>query len=434
MTSGGPPWLPIVVSALRDVSADLLDPGISQSAPLGATGGHGPLLRALLSAADSFVHLVPTLLAELDEADTDLGEWRAVRVPHRAKPSTAIYDYAQVDGVRLPMRWLRFDPDVRRDEGALRWALNVASQLHDNLKSHAARLETRLEEALLVRAGDSEWALDDAQTLHGLGDGLQRRIVAVDLAQRDIRGAAARPIAPSVRPPSPFPRQPGWTRLRRLARDLLQPESLLGMVLNQVLTEPIPLADVPFLYQRWCGLQLVKSFERCGWSVRGELIGPLFLGGRIAFTRGGGAALVLWVEPRVCEATMSMTGWSARGGRELTPDFLISCGATGWRDAFVLDATLSRSDEVVATKSKYRLGMLGTDTQLIAGVPVPRTPLRSWAIAPWTGSSCRLGDPEGRSGGIPLNPGDLDLGPLDSWVGDLSIHAQRLLIRDEVAV
>lgn len=99
------------------------------------------------------------------------------------------------------------------------------------------------------------------------------------------------------------------------------------------------------------------------------------------------------------------------------------------RDAFVLDATLATSDEVLSLKSKYRLGIVGIDTLLVAGVPVARRPLRSWAIAPLDSTLCRLNDPEGRTGGVPLHPGRRDLRALDSWVADVSLHAQRQAIR-----
>jgi hypothetical protein len=207
---------------------------------------------------------------------------------------------------------------------------------------------------------------------------------------------------------------------------------MLGTVLNQVLAEPIPMADVSFLYQRWCGLQLLLAFERQGWARRGDLVGPLFLGGRVELVRPDASDVVVWFEPRVSQATMALTGWGVpRGKRELTPDFLITCGAAGVRDAFVLDATLSRKDDILDEKSKYRLGIIGLDTQFVAGVPVQRRPLRSWAVAPLQGSSCRLGDPEGRTGSIPLRPVDLDLGPLDAWVADVSLHARRQTVAPE---
>ncbi|HCN68525.1 MAG TPA: hypothetical protein DIT03_09710 [Candidatus Accumulibacter sp.] len=401
---------------------------------LGALGAHGPFVRGLLAATDGYVALLPRLVAELDATfDGSSGDWSVVRAPRNAKPSTAAYDYGLHDGATIPLRWLRFDAAPRPNEAALRWALHISEHLGRELVTHSARLESRLREALLVRAGDSEWAVQDAQTLQGLAAGVEERIVAVRQAESDIRLAAGRRIASNVRPPAPYPQHPAWSRLKRLARELLRPETMLGAVLNQVLTEPIPLADVPFLYQRWCGLQLLNAFERRGWTRRTDLVGALFLGGRVEFVRHDAADVIVWVEPRVSQATMSVTGWGVGSGKaELTPDFLITCGAAGMRDAFVLDATMARSDEVLMSKARYRLDIVGLDTQLVAGVPVQRRPLRAWAVAPLGGSHCRLSDPEGRTGGIPLHPGECDLRALDAWVGDVSLHARRQNIRTEL--
>lgn len=433
MSTAQPQWLPQVVSDLRAVSADLLDPGIAKSVSLGALGGHGPLLRGLLALSDNYVALAPRLLAEVDvTADGATGDWRAVRVPRGAEPSRAPYDYALHGGTAVPIRWLRFDSAERPNESALRWALHVALRLEQELFTHAARLESQLQEALLVRAGDDEYAVHDAETLRGLSAGVQHRLVALRQCEAGIRGAAGRRIPPADRAPSPYPQQPAWSRLKRIARELFNPETMLSTVLNQVLSEPVPMADVPFLYQRWCGLQLLQGFERQGWERRGDLVGPLFLGGRVAFMRPNAADIVVWIEPRVSQATMSLTGWGVpRGKRELTPDFLITCGAAGMRDAFVLDATMSRRSEILDEKSKYRLGIVGLDMQFVAGVPVQRRPLRSWAVAPLQGSCCRLSDPEGRTGSIPLRPGDPDRGPLDAWVADVSLHARRQAIAAE---
>lgn len=433
MSSSQPSWLPRVVDDLRAVSADLLETGITKSVVLGALGGHGPLLRGLLALADGYVTLAPRVLAEVDvTADGAAGDWRAVRVPRGAKPSRAPYDYALRGDTPVPTCWLRFDAAERPNEPALRWALHIALRLEQELLTREARLERQLQEALLVRAGEDEYAVQDAQTLRSLESGVKQRLVALRQCEAGIRAAAGRGLAPGDRPPSPYPQQPAWTRLKRIARELFNPETMLGTVLNQVLAEPIPMADVPFLYQRWCGLQLLHAFERQGWARRGDLVGALFLGGRVELVRPDAADVVVWIEPRVSQATMALTGWGVpHGKRELTPDFLITCGAAGVRDAFVLDATLSHRDDILEEKFKYRLGIVGIDTQFVAGVPVQRRPLRSWAVAPLQGSHCCLSDPEGRTGSIPLRPGDLDLGPLDAWVADVSLHARRQTITTE---
>lgn len=426
-----PRWLPTVVADLREVSADLLEPGLAPAASIGAMGGHGPLLRGLLMAADTFAALTPRFLNELDlTADGTSGEWRPTMVPRGARPSTAPHDYVLSNGETLPLRWLRFDSEQRPDATALRWALYLCGLLRQQLHAHSLRLGRQLEEALLVRSGESSWAVQDSETLRALAQDVQQRLVSLRQAEAGIRAVAGRQIFGSDRAPVPYPQQPAWSRLKRLARELLNPEAMLGTMLNDLLAEPIALADVPFLYQRWCGLHLVQAFERLGWKRRGDLTGALFLGGRVELLSEGAGQLTIWIEPRVSRATMPLTGWGcASKGDELTPDFLITCGEAGMRDAFVLDATLATSDEVLNSKSKYRFGIVGIDTLLVAGVPVARRPLRSWAIAPLDSALCRLNDPEGRTGGVPLHPGRRDLRALDSWVADVSLHAQRQVIR-----
>ncbi len=426
-----PRWLPTVVADLREISADLLEPGLAPIAPIGALGGHGPLLRGLLLAADAFAALTPKLLSELDlTAEGTSGEWRPTALPRGARLSRAPHDYVLSDGMALPLRWLRFDAEQRRDTSALRWMLHLCGQLRQQLQTHSLRLGRQLEEALLVRSGESTWAVQDSKTLRGLAQDVQQRLVSMRHAEAGIRAVAGRQIFGSDRVPAPYPQQPAWLRLKRLARELLNPEAMLGTMLNDLLAEPISLADVPFLYQRWCGLHLVQSFERLGWKRRGDLTGALFLGGRVELSGAGAGRLTIWIEPRVSRATMPLTGWGcASEDDELTPDFLITCGEAGMRDAFVLDATLATSDEVLNSKSKYRFGIVGIDTLLVAGVPVARRPVRSWAIAPLDSILCRLNDPEGRTGGVPLHPGRRDLRALDSWVADVSLHAQRQAIR-----
>lgn len=426
-----PHWLPTVVADLRAVSADLLEPGLAPAAPIGAMGGHGPILRGLLRAADAFAALTPRLLSELDlMANGTSGEWRSTMMPRGARPSTAPHDYVLSNGVALPLRWLRFDAEQRPDASALRWTLHLCDQFRQQLHTHSLRLGRQLEEALMVRSGESAWAVQDSQTLRALAQDVQQRLVSMRQAEAGIRAVAGRQIFGSDHAPVPYPQQPAWSRLKRLARELLNPETMLGTMLNDLLAEPIALADVPFLYQRWCGLHLVQAFERLGWKRRGDLTGALFLGGRVGLLGAGAGQLTIWIEPRVSRATMPLTGWGcASKGDELTPDFLITCGEAGMRDAFVLDATLATSDEVLSSKSKYRFGIVGIDTLLVAGVPVARRPLRSWAIAPLDSTLCRLNDPEGRTGGVPLHPSRRDLRALDSWVADVSLHAQRQAIR-----
>ena len=102
-----------------------------------------------------------------------------------------------------------------------------------------------------------------------------------------------------------------------------------------------------------------------------------------------------------------------------TPDFLFVCGEPGQRDAFVIDATLSTNGDLLQSKGRYRKQLVGVDVRLVAGVPVLRRPIRSWAAAPIKSTHCRLLDPLGHSGVVPLDATTDDFSALDAWLGDV---------------
>ena len=195
-----PEWLAIVVEELRSVSSELLEPGLAKVASLGALGGHGTLLRGLLNSADAFTALLPRLLSELDaNSDGTGGDWRAVKTPRQARLSTAPQDYVLWREVATPIRWLRFDAESLPDVTALRWALHVCARILEHLNTQSVRLQSQLEEALLVRAGESEWARRDAEQLRSLAAGVQQRIASLRRAEAEIKLTAGRSIVAALR-------------------------------------------------------------------------------------------------------------------------------------------------------------------------------------------------------------------------------------------
>lgn len=220
--------------------------------------------------------------------------------------------------------------------------------------------------------------------------------------------------------PYPFPRGAAWSSCRRLAERILNPRVDLPSWVGELLATPIAVADVPFLYQRWCGLQILNAARRAGWDAIGDVIGALFLGGVIQVVCEHGH-WELWVEPRLGREQSERVGWSSdQRGAELTPDFLLVSGVPGNRAGFVLDATLSTKSDVHLEKAKYLESLVGTDALSVAGINVPirRRPERSWAMAPIDTLACRLGDPFGKTGVIPMSPASGDFRSLDAWMGD----------------
>jgi len=195
----------------------------------------------------------------------------------------------------------------------------------------------------------------------------------------------------------------------------------LPQVLAGALTEPFDAADVGYLYQRWCGLQLLLSFERQGWQVLDDPVGALFLGGTIQL-RSGGTRAQLWVESRIGSKREHASGVTVRGAMEQSPDFMLLVPGPGGADLFVLDPTLSRNPEVYETKSKYLQTLL--IRHVVAGRSCFRGPVRSWAAIPEIRDSCRLlGALDGTTGFVPLHPLAQTHSGLDAWVSDVSRHA-----------
>jgi hypothetical protein len=422
-----PHWLPRVVQDLRSESAELLQPGLAPAAPADLLQQQGPLLRAVLQACDAFTALLPGLLSDLAQDEHGApGEWVRSPVPQGARMPRTPQDYIAAGDRVLPVRWLRFETALPPDSPALRWLLHLNAELARELQAQALRLQRHIGEALRARAGRTLHASVDAQTLKRLAGEVELRQLRLRDAAAQVRRLGWAGLRAHARAPSPYPRGRGWQRLRLIAQGLLDPRHALGALLGGLLCAPVAMADVPFLYQRWCGLQILLSLQRQGWHPRGERIGPLFLGGRVELASGS-ARITLWIDPRISSATMALTGWRCQHSQqELTPDFLITCGDIGQRAGYVLDATLSREDDVFRRKAHYLNDLTGVDAHWVAGVPVARRLLRSWAIAPLNRPACHLLDDDGRCGAVPLHPSHLNLAPLDAWLGDIARHARAL--------
>jgi hypothetical protein len=254
---------------------------------------------------------------------------------------------------------------------------------------------------------------------------IQQRIIKLSQAETHISsGFGQRRLTPSETYPNPYPSTACWNRLRPLATKIRNPHRMLGLILGELFAEPIAIADVPFLYQRWCGLRIIEQLTALGWEFTGDMVGSLFLGGRLEFTNCAGGLLTVWIEPRVARPTASALGCRcAFENQELTPDFMFVTGPVGRRDIFVLDATLSTNPELIRAKYGYLDSLIALDTRIVAGVPMSRRLMRAWAVCPTQRPICDVADPEGRTGHIPLHPGRGDSGPLKDWLRDITTHA-----------
>ena len=408
---------------LRSFSRDLLDVGLSAGKPtrLVSQPGAGASSHAVVRAAERLATLVPGLLDAVESTEGSvITDVRTTASPVRAWPSSRPSDYAlhEPTGERLPIRWLQPTHSEVPLVPPLRWLAHVIQGLRDQVLQHKTRLGKYVEDATLARAGRSEYAALDQERLEAVLAPVQRAVRLLDGADALVRSRLGRGVAPSSRLPDPFPMAQVWRSLRRDAALFTNPMATLPDLVRSLLTSSDQAADVPFLYQRWSGLQMLRAFESFGWTSAADPTGPLFLGGCIEL-QSGQQMIELWVEPRLTRDKAARIGWRPSFGGELTPDFLLVTRTRGGRDVFVLDPTLATSPEALATKGRYLESLQGQDTLMVAGVPSLRSPVQSWACAPLTTTSCRLADPAGHGGTIPMHPLHWRPEPLRAWVGDV---------------
>jgi hypothetical protein len=242
---------------------------------------------------------------------------------------------------------------------------------------------------------------------------------------------ANRRCAPSGQPPRPFPSTPAFTSLRRLLDELRHPEDSLPWLLRELLRPGPGAVEVPFLYQRWCGVKIVEMLWEMGWESGSDPVPALFLGGCIRFAKGpageatGGARceISLWCEPH-----LTLPGRHASGlhsiAKEASPDFVFVTPGPNGVDAFVLDPTMSTERAAMQEKSRYLSDLAFDGLHMVAGVPVLHQPRRAWAAAPIRASRCELHDLEGRSGTVPLHPLEGAGRALRGWLDDVEAHAR----------
>mgnify|MGYP003330449263 CR=1 FL=1 len=337
-------------------------------------------------------------------------------------------DYArdEVRGAWVPLRWVRREPLESPNVKALRWLAHILERLHESVAFHRRRLTKQREEAALARLGNNSFALDEADRLRGMMAPVQGAETRVAWAASLVRGQAVGGLAPSVRLPDPFPSAPVWRAFRRDSALLLDGGAGLKDLVAGLLNSPPLMADLPFLFQRWCGLQLIEAFRELGWLPQGDPVGPLYLSGRIDL-RKGTRSIELWVEPRLTREKAELIGWSSIYPRqELTPDYLIVTRSRRGRDGFVLDPTLSIDEKRHLEKcNRYLEPLQGAEPLFVAGEPTARWLQRSWVCAPLGGPQrSRLYDYAGLRGAVPLHPVDGDRKPLLAWVRDITAFAE----------
>jgi hypothetical protein len=403
---------------LRDLAAaseHLLDEGFASRAgsTTRASGVRGPL-GVTLRLAESLCRALPRALLELERLPaTDRETIVAVREPRRAAPSRRPYDYAEHRGRLAPKVWESRRPELELPQEHLAWSVHGIALLLERLEWHRGVLDRAHAEAVRFREGSSYGAEELAR--------LDARRTALDEAQRaasDLRARVQRqsatPLRPTPRLPYPFPQAPAWRRLRTTIRALADPTVHLPTLVADLHDPDATGVDLAFLYQRWCGLQLIEALQHHGLRPTSDPIPPLLLAGAIEF-RSASTAVTLLCEPRLASYKRPLHGLFVTHG-ESSPDFVLVTPD----HVYVLDPTLSRSPELHREKAKYLDILSVARTRTVAGVRYSTTgPDRSWAAAPVAGELCRPADWRGLSGVVPMEPGGLAAGAVRSWVGDL---------------
>ncbi|MEZ6036517.1 MAG: hypothetical protein R3F29_03480 [Planctomycetota bacterium] len=427
-----------IVGDLRAFCSELLEAGI---APGGAGGprerGGSATFSGLLRNIDALTSIVPQLLDNLDsdESPTHVECVRAAtpqrstlpRRPQDWQLATAINGAATPTPQLMPRHWDRLLPRLTFDTRPLGFVLHVVEHLAEDFETVRMRLSRHIEEARIARNGVSDFARQDAEALDVLSRRLDGGTARLERCRQLLQRNAGARVSADSRLPRPFPRHPCWTAFRRLADAILRPEQFLASTLGELLRDDTPLADLPFLYQRWVGVRLLLELcDTFGFQVLGDATGALFLGGVIELRRET-TALHLWCEPRLAHGAhpSGLIATSREHAEaDVTPDYVLVTPGSGGPDAFVLDATMSHDPTLLDRKTRYRERIAFREFRPAAGVPGRRLPLRAWAAVPIAGiAHNQLSRPDGSGGTVPMQPDAFAPGPLQAWLGDLIDHA-----------
>ncbi len=415
-------FVEVIVGDLRALSPDLLEVGVADAVSATTDVKSAGSMAVLLRQAKVICHLVPRLLANLEEASFSREEHYPTRVPKRVVLARTPRSYELRDGKLLPREWLRPVVVIEFDLAPLGFLLHLLGRTSSQVEEAELRVGKYLEDALPSREVDSTYARAEADALRDLRDSIQTAKANLARAVNSVRVRSGYRREPSPLFPKPFPRSPVWGQLRLLATEILNPKGVLAAQIQQILGEPISTADMSFLYQRWCGAKLLGTLEQMGWLVLGDRVAALFLGGNVTL-RKGNVEMVLWVEPRLTAPGKHPSGMHSVRKREAAPDFVLITSGRSGQDAFVLDPTKTADRERHKEKSRYLSCIAFDELGLVAGNVLSHTPIRSWAAAPIGARQCVVDAGDGRSGTIPMFPVGFNAAPLRAWLDDVEAHA-----------
>ncbi|MEE9391952.1 MAG: hypothetical protein V3W41_05565 [Planctomycetota bacterium] len=415
-----------IVQDLREQSPEMLEAGIAPTVRRHVTGASNGIAGLLIDTIALMGRIIPKLVEELEEGTRgELSEY-PTRRPDRAVPSRHCSDYAKSGESLVPALWIKHEEISNPPESPLRWLLHLIDRLQQALAPAARRHEDVVAQLLAVRKGGYGWAQEDEPRLLRRSREFRSSSITLERCRSAIAVSAGCRLRPLTRRPKEFPNGEAWSRLRRLLPRIEEPMGTPSELAQHLLGGKADLPDLPFLYQRWCGLQIHRILVDSGFECRGDVTASLFGAGILRYTARD-SWLELWIDPRLLAGKKHRSGWTCVGANEATPDLMILVPGPSGPDAFILDPTLSTSEDTLSAKGKY-LDWLGSyDLGVVAGVPTAaRPPLRSWAIAPLRSPTCKVldqADPSGRIGVLPLHPEAPGRSALKAFLRDIIEHA-----------
>ncbi len=418
------PFLQKLVDDLKAFSSELLLPGLHATQRVSTDMGTVASTTALLKSIDFLTGLIPQLLSELQTTDaTHKVMVRYTPSPKRATFSRRGSDY-QLDSARrlLPAHWLNFLPVVELDIRPLRWLVHLLDIQQTALEKVSKRTIKYIEDSLLTQQGSSTYAQNDRATLVNMRTRLDDAQAKLVHARATMMRMVSLKLVSSSNLPYPYPRSSAWLRLRRFAQQIIQPKEYLPSFLHNLLHGNVEIADTPYLYQRWCGIKLITTFESLGWICRNDPTGALFLGGEVRLFKVD-VELSIWIEPRFTKRRTHPSGFICKEVTETHPDYLIVTPGPNGIDAFILDPTTTADIVIRQGKAKYLNTIESISMASVAGIPVVRNPLRAWSAAPLHTPHCEIDDSDGRTGTIPMHPLDWTSQPLMDWIQDIHSYA-----------
>ena len=413
-----------IVGGLRSFASVLIEPGISPSTSVPRSRAPASL-QWLVGSIQSLTSMVPRLLQELSP------NWKnghiervSTHIPKRGFLSRRPSDYVMHDNQCMPQRWNSNIPVPATDRRPLRWLLHMIDTQSEMLSQASDRMDKHIPDLVTSTMPNSQWAELDRLALADLQTTIEQARGQLKRARLSILHRTNWHISPSPYLPQPFPFSPEWTRLRLRVDDLIRPQGATAEFVRTTLLAPTTqIADLPFLYQRWCGMKLIHGLQALRWELLDDPIQSLFLGGQIRIQKSGIKGS-LWVETRIPRSTGHPSGLQATWGDCVSPDFVLIVPGPGGNDAYIVDPTLARDPAVLASKGKYLQSLAFQTPGRVAGAPSIRSPLRSWAAAPLTSAHCRLLSPDGSTGTIPMHPEYPADEALLAWLADIDAHAQ----------